>query len=104
MILVVATVPAADLGEVRDELDSLDPLHLLEAELDLIARRATEMIEDDLVAKRIAASPTPRSSPGPERTTPPLSAAGRLLNVEQKNTDDLLALLQRVGWSRVVAR
>jgi hypothetical protein len=38
VIFVVAAVPAADLGEVRDELDTLDPLHLLEAELDLIAQ------------------------------------------------------------------
>ena len=35
---VVASMPAADLAEVRDELDPLDPLDLLEAELSFVAQ------------------------------------------------------------------
>jgi hypothetical protein len=38
VVLVVAAVAPTDLGEVRDELDAGDPLHLLEAELDLVAQ------------------------------------------------------------------
>jgi len=39
VVLVVAAV-AADLGKVRDELGSFDPLDLLEAKLDLVAERS----------------------------------------------------------------
>jgi len=38
VVLVVATVAAADLRVVGDELDPLDPFDLLDAELDLVAR------------------------------------------------------------------
>jgi hypothetical protein len=37
VVLVVAAVAASELGVVGDELDSLDPFHLFEAELDLVA-------------------------------------------------------------------
>jgi hypothetical protein len=35
---VVAAVAARDVSEVGDELDPGEPLHLLEAELDLVAQ------------------------------------------------------------------
>ena len=38
MVGVVASVTAADLGEVSDEFDARQPLDLLEAELDLVAQ------------------------------------------------------------------
>ena len=37
VVLVVAAVAAAEVGEVGDELHTFDPLHLLEAELGLVA-------------------------------------------------------------------
>jgi hypothetical protein len=37
VVLVVAAVAAPDFRVVGDELDALDPLHLFEAELDLVA-------------------------------------------------------------------
>jgi hypothetical protein len=40
VILVVAAEPAADLGEVGDELDTADPFYEFEAELDLTTQRA----------------------------------------------------------------
>jgi hypothetical protein len=41
VVLVVAAVPAADFRVVvRDEFDALDPLDLLEAELDLVRSRS----------------------------------------------------------------
>ncbi len=38
VFLVVSAVAAADLGVVRDQLDSFDPPDLLEPELDLVAQ------------------------------------------------------------------
>ena len=38
VVFVVAALPAANLGVVGGELDAGDPLHLLDAELDLVAK------------------------------------------------------------------
>ena len=38
VFLMVPAVAAADVGEVGDELQALDPLHLLEPELRLVAQ------------------------------------------------------------------
>src|SRR5215471_13187630 len=37
VVLVVATLPRAQVREAFDELDGLNPLHLLEAQLELVA-------------------------------------------------------------------
>src|SRR5262249_61080495 len=38
MVLVVAALPGAEMGEALDELDGLDPFDLLEAKLKLLGR------------------------------------------------------------------
>jgi len=38
VVPVVAAVAPSDIGEVLDELNALDPLNLVEAELDLVAQ------------------------------------------------------------------
>src|SRR5215470_1225932 len=48
MVLVVAALPRAEMGEALDELDGLDPLDHLEAQLELVAqpqRSAVQLVE-----------------------------------------------------------
>src|SRR5215469_1568016 len=48
VVLVVATLPFAQVAEALDELDGLNPLHLLEAQLKLVAepqRRTVQLVE-----------------------------------------------------------
>src|SRR5262249_60192550 len=48
VVLVIATLPRTQVAEALDELDGLDPLHLFEAQLELIAqpqRRTVQLIE-----------------------------------------------------------
>src|SRR5262249_58370574 len=48
VVLVVATLPRAQVAEALDELDGLNPFHLLEAQLKLVAEpqwRTVQLIE-----------------------------------------------------------
>src|SRR5215469_1979542 len=48
MVLVVAALPGAEMGEALDELDGLDPFDHLEAQLELVAqpqRSAVQLVE-----------------------------------------------------------